>query len=185
LGLLFTVGLAGVAATQEKGQPFQALWATLTDLGARVAALEHAGSAGASRVVDAKGQVVGQFVPTDGVLRQIDGQWFSIRPVFSDRIGGGDPPQFGYENANCTGNAYIVISPSPTYPTALLARSVTASNGLGYYAGDPIGPVVIRSFSTISPPDGCLPAWMPTYIAGPVATLDLAGLGLTPPFRVQ
>ncbi|HVL68358.1 MAG TPA: hypothetical protein VM364_13930 [Vicinamibacterales bacterium] len=168
-----------VAAQQDpKGQPFQALWSALAQLGERVTRIE-AEAGGGPRIVDAYGQAIGTF--GQPILRFAGGLWLSLEAPAQEGFESSTRVTFQFDQPGCTGNAYFFGTPARTP----LARAVRVQDGVGYYAGDPLSLVVIRSrhFSDGS----CFSNPPPqTMWVHPVATVDLATLGVgTPPYRIE
>ena len=181
--LAFTVvaTIGAVAAQNPNSQPFQAIWNAINTLSTRITAIETSPSpSGSLRVIDSLNQVVGIY-DHGYLLRQINGVWYSIIAISADGFVNGGL-SFQWDQPDCTGNRYMAV---PGNGTAPLARSILVKDGVGYYAQDPLGYVVVQS--TTSPSGSCSnrPPHLPqTSWVGSVATIDLAALGV-PPFRIE
>jgi hypothetical protein len=95
-----------------------------------------------------------------------------------------------YQTVDCTGQAYFAATDSTAAITGLVIGVVSqvppVTSPLIYFAGSPVS--VLPLYSQRSPPNGnCSPFIQPpvSIAVGPVQSVPVSSLGLTPPFSIQ
>jgi hypothetical protein len=156
-------------------------------------------------MVDAKGNTVGRFFPSYGgeglppyVVRQMGGTWVMI-PVDLDTgfTGLEGPLAYAYQSVDCTGQAYFVVNSLFAASTTTTAGAIAPALGFTaivppattpsiYFAGTPRSILNIKSYRVVGM--GCQPSGPPEGLAiyvGPVQSVLVSSLGLTPPFGIK
>ena len=171
---------AGTLAASQQGQPFDRVWAAISQLAARVSTLEAATPAPSGPVVvNGAGTQIG-LLSGSGSLHHYDGtRWLLINSLgqggFTSSFVG-----FLWDQQNCSGNRYLPVFPANDKP---LAPVVTVQNGTGHYAAEPFGVVTIRSRLFSNGTCNGTPAPESVWV-GAVAQFDIASLG-PGPFSVR
>ncbi len=141
--------------------------------------------AGALKVVDAVGAVVGLLAPPNAVVREIDGTWVQLElndttasatEPFASCSPMGNCPTYWFTKTNCQG-------PSYEWPESSLVKEATVVRDEIRFRAGAVTSQVPKSFT-----DGSLECWeiggeTPTDLAE-TKSVPLSSLGLTAPFHV-
>ena len=141
--------------------------------------------AGALRVVDAGGAVVGMLAPPNSVVREIDGTWVQLalnattasatEGFASCSTTAGSCATYYFSQAECQGPAYLLAASS-------LVQDAKVVDGEIRYPG---GPVISRALESFKEDNGDCWALGGTLLdAAEMKSVPLPTLGLTAPFHV-
>jgi hypothetical protein len=142
-----------------------------------------------SVVVDSKGNIVGQLLDRNVVLRKVNGVKLalSINPT-----GFIINPQAAivvvFESADCSGPQHIQIDADTVPPTGQIVTFLSNGKFTLVFPGEPVKQMTVKSYEKIDSKgrSGCAaldPAR--TVNVGPIQTVDPASWGFVPPFTVQ
>jgi hypothetical protein len=151
-------------------------------------------------IVDAKGKTVGRYYPVGSgggpsVVRQISGVWVALTvdlTGFQIWTPKGLNFIYFYQSVDCTGQAYFPVanidSPPQMPAWGIVAAVPPATASSIYFAGTPANVLTVKSNQAIGPgyqDVGVCKPYSSAIYAGPVQSVPVSSLGLTPPFSVK
>ena len=134
-------------------------------------------------MVDSKGKTIGRIIGWNPVIvaRQISGVWVAL-PALVDGLEATDPNGIGYffRSADCAGPRYMQVTNLPVQ--SAVATIPPATQPSVFFPGTPVSFLSIASqmYGTT-----CEPVPVRTVYVGPVQSVPVSTLGLTPPFTVK